>query len=50
METITPIKWRHFPVESIFLCVRCSLRYALSSPDVEEMMHKRCVHGEHTMI
>jgi len=50
METITPFKWRHFPAESIFLCVRCSLRNALSSPDVEEMMHKRCVHGEHTTI
>ena len=50
MEIITPFKWRHFLAESIFLCVRCSLRNALSSPDVEEMMHKRCVHGEHTTI
>jgi hypothetical protein len=34
METITPFKWRHFPAESIFLYVRCWLRYTLSSPDV----------------
>jgi transposase-like protein len=50
METITSFKWHHFQAESIFLYVRCWLRYALSSPDVEELMPERCVHGEHTTI
>jgi transposase, IS6 family len=36
-----PFKWRHYESESILLCVRWYLRYALRDRDVEEMMTER---------
>src|SRR5262245_12472242 len=41
-------KWRHY--ESILLCVRWYLRYALSYRDLEEMMRERGLSVDHTTI
>jgi transposase, IS6 family len=50
MDTLTPFKWRHFQAESILLCVRWYLRYALSYRDLEEMMLERGLHIDHSTI
>jgi IS6 family transposase len=50
MDTFTPFKWRHFQAEIILLCVRWYLRYPLSYRDLEEMMHERGLHVDHTTI
>ncbi len=47
MTEQTPFKWRHYEAEIIFLCVRWYLRYALSYRDLEEMMGKRGLSGDH---
>ncbi len=44
MSNPQPFKWRHFEAEIILLCVRWSLRYALSYRDLEEMMRERVRH------
>ncbi len=41
MDTSTPFKWRHDQAEIIVLCMRWSLRYALSYRDLEEMRRER---------
>jgi hypothetical protein len=41
---------RRFPEAIIVLCVRCYLRYCLSYRDLEEMMAKRGVEVDHSMI
>jgi transposase, IS6 family len=43
-------KWRHYESEIILLCVRWCLRYALSYPDLEEMMRERNLSVDHTTI
>ncbi len=43
-------KWRHFESDVILLCVRWSLRYALSYRDLEEMMAERGLSIDHTTI
>jgi transposase, IS6 family len=45
-----PFTWRHFQSEIILLCLRWSLRYALSYRDLEEMMLERGLHVDHTTI
>lgn len=50
MHTKAPFKWRHFEAESILLCVRWYLRYALSYRDLEEMMAERGLSVNHTTI
>jgi transposase, IS6 family len=50
MSQSNPFKWRQFEVEIILLCVRWYLRYALSYRDLEEMMLKRGLSVDHTMI
>ena len=50
MDDQDPFKWRHFETEIIVLCVRWSLRYSLSSRDLEEMMRERGLHVDHTTI
>jgi IS6 family transposase len=43
-------KWRHYESESILLCIRWYLRYALSYRDLEEMMKERNLTVDHTTI
>jgi len=50
MNNPSLFKWRHFEAESILLCVRWYLRYALSYRDLEEMMQQRGLHVDHTTI
>jgi transposase-like protein len=42
--------WRHCQADIILFCVRWSLRSALSSHDLEEMMAERGLHVDHTTI
>lgn len=50
MSQPSPFKWRHFEAESILLCVRGYLGYALSYRDLEELMAERGLHVDHTTI
>jgi transposase-like protein len=50
MDPSQPFKWRRFQAKIILLCVRWYLRYPLSYRDLEEMMRKRGLHIDHTMI
>ena len=50
MSQPSPFKWRHFEAEIILLCVRWYLRYPLSYRHLEEMMHERGLHIDHTTI
>jgi transposase, IS6 family len=50
MSNANPFKWRHFEAELILLCLRWSLRYALSYRDLEEMMRERGLQVDHTTI
>jgi transposase, IS6 family len=50
MNQPNPFKWRHFEAEIILLCVRWSLRYALSYRDLEEMMRERGLQVDHSTI
>jgi len=43
-------KWRHCEADIILLCVRWSLRYSLSSRNLEEMMLERGLQVDHTTI
>jgi len=45
-----PFKWRHVQGETILLCVRWYLRYALSYRDLEEMMIERGLKVEYSTI
>ena len=45
-----PFKWRHYNSETILLCVRWYLRYALSYRDLREMMIERGLSIVHTTI
>jgi transposase, IS6 family len=45
-----PFKWRHFQAETIVLCVRWYVRYALSSRDLEALMDERGLQVDHTTI
>ena len=45
-----PFKWRHFEAETILVCVRWYLRYALSYRDLEELMRERGLSVDHTTI
>jgi IS6 family transposase len=47
MNQPSPFKWRHFQAESILVCVRWYLRYALSYRDLEEIMLERGLHVDH---
>ncbi len=42
--------WRHFEAEVILLCVRWSLKYAVSYRDLEERMAERGLQVDHTTI
>jgi transposase, IS6 family len=44
------LKWRHFQVNMILLCVRWYLRYTLNYRDFEEMMLERGLQVDHTAI
>ncbi len=50
MSKSSPFKWRHFEGETILLCVRWYLRYALSYRDLEEMMGERGIAVDHTTV
>lgn len=50
MSQQPPFTWRHFQPEIILLCVRWSLRYALSSRALEEMLLERGRSVDHTTI
>jgi transposase, IS6 family len=50
MDTLSPLKWRHFEGEIILLCVRWYLRSDLSSRDVEELARERGLSGDHTTV
>ncbi len=50
MSDQSPFKWRHFESDIILLCVRWSIRYALSYRDLEEMMLERGLPVDHTTI
>lgn len=50
MDYQNPFKWRHFEADSILLCIRWYVRYALSYRDLEEMMRERGLHVDHTTI
>jgi len=50
MDQQNPFKWRHDEADMILLCVRWSLRYSLSSRDLEEMMRERGLHVDHSTI
>ena len=43
----SPFKWRHFHAELLVLCLRWSLRYALSYRHLEEMMDERGLRVDH---
>jgi transposase, IS6 family len=49
-QSPNPFKWRHFRADIILLCVRWSLRYALSYRDLEEMMLERGLQVDHTTM
>jgi transposase-like protein len=46
----SPFKWRHYPPESILLCVRWYCRFQLSCRDVEEMMRERGLDVDHSTV
>jgi IS6 family transposase len=48
MDSLFPVKWRHFEGDVMPLCVRWYLRYALSSRDVEELARERGLSLDHT--
>jgi transposase, IS6 family len=50
MSKSASFKWRHYNPETIFVCVRWYLRYALSYRDLEEMMRERGLCVDHTTI
>jgi IS6 family transposase len=50
MDQQNLFKWRHDEADMIFLYVGCSLRYSLSSRDLEELMRERGLYVDHPTI
>jgi len=50
MSQPSPFTWRHYEAEIILLGVRWSVRYPLSSRDLEALLLERGVPGDHPTI
>jgi IS6 family transposase len=48
MDQQSPFNWRQCKADSILLCVRWYVRYALSYRDIEERILGRGLHVDHT--